>query len=184
MAQTLQVTARVFDEAAVSKQILRDAEREAAYAAVSGGFGIVWIDCKLEGTRCAAELTPNDVDVLIRTQRRRLNAGEQAPETAHALLNASSRGVYATVYYDQVARVAHETPGGQTGVLLGYAMAHEIGHLLGLAHSLQGIMKARWGLHDFELMAKRQLRFDETEFRQVQVELASRSDAMFARTLH
>lgn len=33
-------------------------------------------------------------------------------------------------------------------VILGHAMAHELGHLLGRQHALSGIMVARWGTRE------------------------------------
>lgn len=51
----------------------------------------------------------------------------------------------ATIYLDRVARVA-ATAGVDTGILLGRAIAHDIGHLLlgSLRHGDAGLMQALW----------------------------------------
>lgn len=48
------------------------------------------------------------------------------------------------------------------GALLGYAVAHEIGHVLLSTggHENFGVMKARWGFFDESLMAIGHLRFN------------------------
>ena len=64
-------------------------------------------------------------------------------------------GILATIFYHRVEAV---TKGGDSSRILGYAIAHEIGHLLlgSNAHSQAGIMRAYW-THDFLRLAKRQL---------------------------
>jgi len=73
-------------------------------------------------------------------------------------------GVNATVFYDRIERFSES--GAMPGEidlpsLLGYAMAHEIGHvLLGTTgHSPDGIMKARWSQADFQVGGLRFMKF-------------------------
>ena len=77
---------------------------------------------------------------------------------------AAKAGAHATILYDRIE------PLGQSGVisvsaLLGYAMAHEIGHvLLGTTeHSSDGVMKARWGKPEYRRAAGGLLEFTPSQ---------------------
>jgi hypothetical protein len=94
--------------------------------------------------------------------------------TAPAVL-ASSRpyaksGVRVVVYYERVA--------GRTimpaHILLGYTLAHEVGHvLLGVAsHSDEGVMKAHWTATDYNWMQAHLLGFDESDAKTMQRNLS------------
>jgi hypothetical protein len=49
-------------------------------------------------------------------------------------------------------------------VVLAYAAAHEVGHLLlGSAHTPRGLMKAEWDGRDYEAMNQNACRFDEKQ---------------------
>jgi len=79
------------------------------------------------------------------------------------------RGRMAYVFYDRVERIAQtylnvaREPGTDdmyTVIVLGHAMAHEIGHLLlPYGHSPTGLMRAEWEAKDLRLAANRQLNF-------------------------
>jgi hypothetical protein len=66
-------------------------------------------------------------------------------------------GVHATVFYNRIEKLCL----GPMANLLGAAMAHEIGHVLlgSTEHSATGIMKARWGQAEFQLLACHRLQF-------------------------
>ena len=57
----------------------------------------------------------------------------------------SGAGVLATIYFDRVLWLAHQA-GADSRVLLGSAIAHELGHLLlaTTSHGPAGLMRALW----------------------------------------
>jgi len=72
-------------------------------------------------------------------------------------------GADITIFYDRIERLEwHAVSANATAPqILGYAMAHEIGHVLlgSTQHSLSGIMKGPWGEAEFERLAKGWLGF-------------------------
>jgi hypothetical protein len=78
-----------------------------------------------------------------------------------------NRGLYAMAFYGNIQRKAEEE-GINAARLLGFAIAHEIGHLLlGRAHSEQGIMRANWTSNDLRRAAQGQLRFTVEQVRRM-----------------
>jgi hypothetical protein len=65
-------------------------------------------------------------------------------------------GIRVHVFYDRVSAILGNVPN-----LLGYVLAHEIGHVLEGAprHSSQGILKANWNGRDYGSMSVLELRF-------------------------
>jgi hypothetical protein len=69
-------------------------------------------------------------------------------------------GISATIFQERIDNLCQETR-EDFSLLLGHAIAHEIGHLTlaSDAHSANGIMRARWGKGDFDLAAMGRLGF-------------------------
>jgi hypothetical protein len=77
-------------------------------------------------------------------------------------------GVLATIYFDRVQWLAHES-GTDSRVLLGRAIAHELGHLLlaSTAHGAAGLMRALWSGEEIRRGSARDWLFAPSELRAI-----------------
>jgi hypothetical protein len=76
-------------------------------------------------------------------------------------------GTYATVFLRAAEEKASDANLPRV-VVLAYAAAHEIGHLLlGDSHSPQGLMKATWGANDFLAMSQSDFYFSREQERKL-----------------
>lgn len=91
----------------------------------------------------------------------------QNPQCLGEAIVEDGGGTLAIVYVDRVRVYAanHRLPVGR---VLGYAAAHEMGHLLlgSTAHSDDGLMRPGWDRYDAEAMRRRQLDVSESLARQ------------------
>jgi uncharacterized protein (DUF2062 family) len=76
--------------------------------------------------------------------------------------------VYAAVFLGTIRNQA-SAAGVPVTVLLAYAAAHELGHLLlgANAHSRRGLMKATWERTDLIALSQKSLRFDREQCRRI-----------------
>lgn len=72
------------------------------------------------------------------------------------------------VLFDRVRRASSDPP---LGILLGYVIAHELGHILEASnkHSANGIMKAHWTYADFEQMSIGEFRFSSEDVESIRI---------------
>lgn len=81
-----------------------------------------------------------------------------------AFLDASGAGFMADIYYGRIQDLMRLYLIEDSGRLLGYTMAHELGHLLiGPGHRANGIMRGPWGRKEFEALNLRHLTFSDAE---------------------
>jgi hypothetical protein len=151
----------IYDYAKVDRQTLTEAERTAASVFRKAGVESRWVD-SAEAQRTAlwnpttkGSFAPSDiqVDIIAGAMVDRLGL----PDGVIGVAPGAEPGRrLAYVLYDrveslaarQMSRRAHENICGSasTAQILGYAMAHEIGHLLLnlVTHSDTGIMRGNW----------------------------------------
>src|SRR5262249_28660129 len=100
---------------------------------------------------------------------------------SHTMGAANLGGISAQVFDDRVSFFAKALstttsfPFPAKSVVLGHAIAHELGHLFNLSHSDAGIMKAEWDCDDYRLAANRNLRFVPEESRSIVDQIRSRT---------
>jgi hypothetical protein len=158
-AQTpLTVTVHVTDDAHLSPPDLANAQAQATDAYCAAGLEIVWSSAPWEPAAGQDTGSPSiDVRLVIvsREGAEKKSRVERLGEgvLGTAISGASEvRGRIAYVFYDRIAQVAqsHLTPIARG---LGWAMAHEVGHLLigDNRHSDEGLMRPSWSPRDSRL---------------------------------
>ncbi len=124
------------------------------------GITVDWLDCTTgsENPGCRAVRGPRDL--VVRIAPRSVNPIHPTPDSVSTRETLSDpdlqlgfatfdsttrRGVLATIFHDRVLTVAHRADLDYR-VLLGRAIAHEIGHLLlpASGHSTTGLMRGVW----------------------------------------
>lgn len=175
---------RVYNHAGIS-----GAEIEGMIATASGVLGMAGI--RLATVLCSplpeGSASPADCGAAIGPADMILEVLLSPPTiTPHALggTNANEGGpMTCRVYHRFALQLAQQYGGVRVAELLGYALAHEIGHtLLGTnKHSAGGIMKARFSRRDVEDMARGWLRFTPREARRLRQNLRARIATQITR---
>jgi hypothetical protein len=139
------------NEAGVSSDIVCDAKLEVTRIYAQIGVGVI-------GAGDATGSPKNPLDIMLpRTTER---WGEPMGVVGLAVHGANTSGRLAYVFYDRVQPLAREHQMSDAS-LLGFAIAHEIGHLLlpyG-SHSPSGLMRGEWDNRQFLLARAGLLRF-------------------------
>ena len=168
------VQVRVYDTTVLSAADRTVALRAATGVLAAAGIDISWLTCGSSDAAgnladCAAPLTRDELAVrLVRL------AGTPSPQgllsLGYSLLDMSAGGgTLATVYVDRVewlvSQARHEgrlgswklevgrsSEGAAAARVLGFAVAHELGHLLlgTNAHAAAGLMRAVWSRSDLQ----------------------------------
>lgn len=151
-----EVAVRVYDTTG-----LPAAMRTRALATADGtleptGALVAWHICSGSAAPSACSTVPQPRGLIVRilhappaaaggANLARLHSSAGLPLGDAFLDVGQSVGVLATIYLDRVTRFAQDA-GADPGTLLGYAIAHELGHLLmaSNAHGSRGLMRSRW----------------------------------------
>jgi hypothetical protein len=84
-----------------------------------------------------------------------------------------------TLFLDEIQRQQAQT-GVSVPCLLGYALAHELGHVLmrSNAHSPRGVMRAEWSRAELDRIQHGALKFSEAEAKALCASLLAANDAL------
>jgi hypothetical protein len=167
------VTVRVYNLARVPSYTLRRAKVYATEIFKNSGVEIVWADGTIPTEPDSGPTAKLELMVVIR-----------AHATQPLIRNQDAMGTtwrdVADVFYDRVkssastlALAASFFPLAEPAVL-GHVIAHELGHLLLLSHSKQGIMRAQWNSNDFWRPGTVELLFTPVESERLRAELTRR----------
>lgn len=138
-----QVTVLVINSARVAPAILRQAERESARIFLSAGIEILWVNCGPDSPEAGCPEVGGVNQFVLHIVPQATTFTDSV--FGVAFLGENGRGRYGDVFFDGIAAMKEQPPGGDSQ-LLGAVMTHELGHLLLGAHSHSpvGIMMPVW----------------------------------------
>lgn len=150
----------IHDYTGVRPSVLERSKREATRILGDMGYGLTWVHCASDEDLCRQPATPTILVLRVLPENNRTS---EKDALASAILPAAGFGSYFVVFYGRVKQMTKVE--SSEGVLLGHAIAHELGHLLlgSNAHSRDGIMAGRWSPRELARIAKRSLTFSEEQ---------------------
>jgi hypothetical protein len=159
---------RIWDTVQINSGILDRAKAITQKAYEPAGIEIAWCHCiavpTKENFECANPAGPNDISVRI-YQSARDKHSKLGYFTGGAAIPLVPNGVQGIVFllYDRLEKTA-KSEKVPLEVVLGIAMAHEIGHLvISTAHALDGIMQGNLTGKDWVLATRGKLHFHPRE---------------------
>ncbi len=182
------ITLIVYDYAHLNRSSMLAAEGEATRIFARAGVDARWVDCPTAHAdqdnfpNCQSEWQANNYILRVMPTAMVATLGESQDSLGCTLVCNTGEGVMASVFYNRINELSGG-PHAPVPVLLGRAMAHEIGHLLlgPNAHSRTGIMRAQWSDHDFTMEARIELFFTAEQSRRMKTRLAEQAQTWQAQ---
>jgi hypothetical protein len=162
------------------QQTLARAEHVAEGIFQPAGVKIVWLECPVtrqdaaRNRTCALPGIHPKLELHVLTNPMADTFGTDEDIFGSAALPAdASFGVVAYVFAERARRLAARR---EFDVILGWIIAHELGHLLlgNNSHSAIGIMRARWTIRDLETAREASMSFLPNEGKQIRAQVLAR----------
>ncbi len=160
----------LYDQAQVPPRVLRSATEEAARILRTAGIRISWEQPSIEAPEdrgidmTSAEFRLPDERPYLVVRLTRATPGAVLPGALGFALPFARKGAHVSIFFDRVETLP-VAPTTAIYVILGHAIAHEIGHVLlrSSAHSTGGLMQARWNTATWRLASAGLLAFGRDE---------------------
>ena len=165
-SKLVQLRVSVFNSSPVLPSTIETAEREAGRVLQYAGVEVIWLNCTQDVQQEALLGRCSEVSFPSHLHLRILRASRGLKETTVGISYSAKdgKGCYANLFYEAIQQL-HEETNASPSLVLGHAMAHELGHLLlgTNSHSPTGLMRARWTHEDLANAAKGNLRFSQEQ---------------------
>ena len=162
------LTVVVFDYARTPHELVISAAREARRVFRTAGVETEWIFCHpTQG--CYVPERFVQVKILPRPIRSMTVSSQVLGSTVTC--GATKYCAASYIFYDRVLAFADDTV-SPPNLALGYVMAHEIGHLMGLGHRPGGVMTAAFSAQDLHRAASGWLTFARDDARELRQAIA------------
>ena len=185
--QDITIDLRVVAHATLDGADLDRARETATALLATGGIRGSWRDCAAGACSPATVAGPAAgspaVTVLLLPIAKRNDGDVCGEATRDGLTRDPTVLVYVKSIAERVSSIRRSTTGRsnprlstiQPGHLAGIAIAHEVGHALGLGHAPAGVMKARLGLDELLEWQRSGLAFSRSEGTSMRAGLMSSS---------
>jgi hypothetical protein len=174
----IQLQVSVFNSSPISSSTIERAERHAGRVLRDAGVAVIWLNCPQDAQHeaslgpCSEASFPSHLHLRIARASRSL----KATTVGISFVAEDGKGCYADLFYEPIRQLQEETHASPS-VILGHAMAHELGHLLlgTNSHSSSGLMRAQWTGEDLAMASKGNLRFSQEQSLRITNRLARRT---------
>jgi hypothetical protein len=169
-AQTLVIG--LYDYSNLSAKETTHLTETADLAFAHSGIRVVWRHCRgalavASGITCEGEIQENEIVMRLQPGGPRSSHDGRMGQT----YVTAEGGYYASVFVPSV-RAQAAGFGIAFDLLMGYAVAHEVGHcLLGPGHSYAGLMRGTWNRKDASEMSRISLHLTKEEARKAAARL-------------
>jgi len=171
-AQRMNVAICSTDRLGASDLSMAKTETELVYRAA--GVEIVWYGCDAFPASPSRARAPWFL-VRLWNHKAAVSAGSGCPDVMGQAFVEEGAGTTADAYIPAIWATADEQHADR-GVLLGFVVAHELGHLLlGPRHASLGLMQPVWGRPQIDALRQRHLRFTRAGAQRIRLALHART---------
>ena len=170
--ETLQI--RVYDNAGLTADHRSQAIAAANSILSAASIDVEWHDCvagaEPEDSRCAVPVDPHELVIRLVSIDEPEDTRLKRPLGNSLIDKRTNTGTLGTVFSSRVDWLAMKA-GIAPSLLMGRAIAHELGHLLfgDLRHSREGLMRAVWTATEVRRGRRRDWVYSASDQRQIRV---------------